>query len=578
MKNFLLFSLLCLLSAAPCVLRSQVLAGTDDLGRTLPQNDSVGDPKPNRQVGIFFFPFCGDFAAPTAEYNFDLDKLVREHPEVLTNPDDPNWGGPFGKCYYWGEPIYGYYRGDDYWVNLRSMQLLADARVDFVVVDATNRFTYPSQMAVLFRAMDAVHRQGKTPPRIVFYTNTKSGETIQELYDHYYKEGAPCRYPGCWYYYEGKPLIIGVREETRGKDYENFFTFRESQWPFDEPKVNGWPWISFTRPQIPHYNERGEKEIISVSVCQHPNPGAGMSGSAFYGNTDNWGRSYRAGSPGNPATDLPYGYNAQEQWDYALTQNTPFVFVTGWNEWVVVRQFNYHGDPSGSWFCDEASPEFSRDIEPTLTAGLGDNYYMQLVANIRRYKGLEKNPAPGPEKSIRQLNQWTEVQFAYTDFVGETAPRNHSAGTIVPAIIYTNTTGRNDFHTLKVARDRENLYFYAETVMSITPCQGDNWMRLYLDTDRNPATGWKGYDYRVVRGRILQTWNGSLWQDAGQVACTVEGNRMMVTVDRGSLKNLASPLNLEFKWSDNMQREDPLDWYVNGDTAPGGRFNYIFAE
>jgi len=21
---------------------------------------------------------------------------------------------------------------------------------------------------------------------------------------------------------------------------------------------------------------------------------------------------------------------------------------------------------------------------------------------------------------------------------------------------------------------------------------------------------------------------------------------------------------------------DPLDWYVNGDTAPGGRFNYIY--
>jgi len=35
-------------------------------------------------------------------------------------------------------------------------------------------------------------------------------------------------------------------------------------------------------------------------------------------------------------------------------------------------------------------------------------------------------------------------------------------------------------------------------------------------------------------------------------------------------------LNFEFKWSDNMQKEDPMDWYVNGDVAPGGRFNYVY--
>jgi hypothetical protein len=30
-------------------------------------------------------------------------------------------------------------------------------------------------------------------------------------------------------------------------------------------------------------------------------------------------------------------------------------------------------------------------------------------------------------------------------------------------------------------------------------------------------------------------------------------------------------------FSDNMQvDDDPLDWYVNGDTAPGARFNYIY--
>src|SRR3546814_13771012 len=49
--------------------------------------------------------------------------------------------------------LYGYYRGDDFWVHLRSMQLLADAVVDMVVIDATNRLTYPKQADALMRAM-----------------------------------------------------------------------------------------------------------------------------------------------------------------------------------------------------------------------------------------------------------------------------------------------------------------------------------------------------------------------------------------------------------------------------------------
>ncbi|HWK59163.1 MAG TPA: hypothetical protein VNQ80_17605 [Parapedobacter sp.] len=54
---------------------------------------------------------------------------------------------------------------------------------------------------------------------------------------------------------------------------------------------------------------------------------------------------------------------------------------------------------------------------------------------------------------------------------------------------------------------------------------------------------------------------------------------MMISVAR-ELIGLGDcqPVNLEFKWSDNMQQEDPLDWYVNGDVAPGGRFNFIAIE
>lgn len=558
-------------------LSAQPLAGTDELGRTLPQNDETGDPKSDRQVGMFYFLWCGDEHSLVSDHYWDLTKIVAEHPEVLEDKDNKWWGSPeFSRFYYWGEPIYGYYRSDDYWVHLRSMQLLTDAGVDFVVIDATNAFVYEKQADVLMRAMDAVRKQGKNPPRIVFYTNTQSGDRIQQAYEAFYKPGAPYYHPECWYYLDGKPLIIGVTAQTKGREYENFFTYRESQWPNEPDKANGWPWISFTRPQKVYSNASGEREIINVSVSQHPDWEAGMGGSAFYGNTKNWGRCYHNGHPGDPSKDIVYGYNFQEQWDYALKQDVPFVFVTGWNEWVAGRWPSTDKNPEHSWFCDQASPEYSRDLEPTLTAGMKDNYYMQLVANVRRYKGVEAASDPGPDKKIRSMEDWDEVPATYRDYIGDTDPRNHPAAFTVPAVTYTNNTGRNDFELMKVARDRRNLYFYVQTVDPIQLEEADNCMTLWIDVDRNPETGWYGYDYRVNYGSELQQYENGVWRTISDVASETEGNRMFVTIPCNVLQGISADPDIEFKWSDNMQQADPMDWYVNGDAAPGGRFNYIY--
>jgi len=547
----------------------QVLAGTDDLGRTLVQNNVVGNPQANKQVAMFFFLWHD--TAPTKYW--DLSEIVANHPEVLNDFKNPFWGG--GGMYYWGKPIYGYYKADEYWVQLRSIQLLTDAGVDLLVIDATNKQTYPKQADVLMKAMDAVRAQGKNPPKIVFYTNTASGETMQQAYDNFYKPDAPYSHPDCWFYLDGKPLIIGLSAEASGKNFQQFFTYRESQWPNEAQKTNSWPWIEFVRPQKVYLNAKGEKEIMSVSVAQHPNWIAGMGGSAFYGNKDNWGRSYHNGSSGNPEKDIFYGYNVQEQWDFAIKQNTPFIYVTGWNEWIAGKFKSQDKNPEHSWFCDDASPEYSRDMEPTLTANLKDNYYMQLVNNIRRYKGIEANPAASDSKTINNFSDWTDVYPAYKDYTGETQPRNHAGA---PAdLIYTNVTGRNDFDVLKVARDKKNIYFYAKTVANITSNSGSNWMRLYLDIDRNAATGWSGYDYRIDGGNKLQQYKDGVWKNKQTLKYVVDGNQMMVTVPMSYLSNIPEPLNFEFKWSDNMQNDnDPLDWYVNGDVAPGGRFNYIY--
>ena len=555
----------------------QPLAGCDELGRVLPDYEDVGDIKKNRSVGIFYFLWQGDDASKTSELKWDLTKIIPTHPEVLEDGDHENWGSPErGRYYFWGEPLYGYYRGDDYWVHLRNMQLLTDAQVDFLVIDATNALIYEEQSDVLMKAIRTLQKQGKNPPRMVYYTNTESGKTMQKIYEAYYHPGAPIRHPETWYYLENKPLILGRTREAEGKDYQSFFTFRESQWPNEPIQDNGWPWIEFIRPQHVYKNLRGEREIINVSVAQHPNAAAGMGGSAFYGNMDNWGRSYRKGIHGDPETDIVFGYNFQEQWDYALQQDVPFVFITGWNEWVAGRWGSTDGNPEHSYFCDQANPEYSRDIEPTHTAGLRDNYYMQMVANIRRYKGMNSVPVASRAKTIKIFADWNDVKPVYIDYTSDTQSRNHPGAQSNPSHQYTNNTGRNDFYLLKVARDKTNLYFYAEATMDISENKSDNWMRLYINSDRQQDTGWNGYDVRVNGGDELQKYSDGEWTTVNRVTTVQEGRTLMYRFPFAEI-SLTDPINIEFKWSDNMQNDDdPLDWYVNGDTAPGGRFNFVY--
>lgn len=556
----------------------QPLAGSDDLGRLLPLNEEVGNLKKNRNVGIFYFLWQGDVASKTSENKWDLSKIIPNHPEVLEKGDHENWGSrERGRYYFWGEPIYGYYRGDDYWVHLRNMQLLADAQVDFLVIDATNALIYEKQSQELMKAIRSIQKQGLNPPKLVYYTNTESGKTMQKIYDTYYRQGAPIRHPETWYYLNGKPLIVGRTNEAKDKEYYSFFTFRESQWPNEPSQENGWPWIDFVRPQRVYKNLKGEREIINVSVSQHPNAAAGMGGSAFYGNEDNWGRSFRNNQVGNSKTDIFWGYNFQEQWDYALEQNAPFIFITGWNEWIAGRWTSTDNNPNHSYFCDQASPEFSRDIEPTYTANLKDNYYMQMVANIRKYKGVNPVPLAENPKKIVTFSDWEDITSFYLDYVGETEQRNHPGAESNPKKIYTNSTGRNDFYILKVSRDDKNLYFYAETAKEITSDIDSAWMRLHINSDRNAKTGWMGYDFRTDKGATLQKYSNKQWTQIGKIKMKKDGKRLFYIIPISFLNIESKNLNFEFKWSDNMQDEnDPLDWYINGDTAPGGRFNFVY--
>ena len=61
------------------------------------------------------------------------------------------------------------------------------------------------------------------------------------------------------------------------------------------------------------------------------------------------------------------------------------------------------------------------------------------------------------------------------------------------------------------------------------------------------------------------------------VTCTHRGNRIVYTVPAKLLGvDVTKPFQLEFKWSDNRQADDVMDFYVNGDAAPRGRLNWLF--
>ncbi|HMM17179.1 MAG TPA: hypothetical protein PKC47_06560, partial [Petrimonas sp.] len=253
-----------------------------------------------------------------------------------------------------------------------------------------------------------------------------------------------------------------------------------------------------------------------------------------------------------------------------------FIFITGWNEWIAGRWGSTDGNPEHSYFCDQASPEYSRDIEPTLTAGLKDNYYMQMVANIRKYKGMNPLPKAGEEKSIKKWEDWKEIKLLYRDYSGDTEKRDHPGAVLIPQNHYLNTTGRNDLVTMKVARDKQDIFFLAETAGPIIQGDDATWMRLYINSDRNHTTGWMGYDLRINSGKELQKFTAGKWKTISPVSVKTEGNKLMYSFPLALISGQSGALNFEFKWSDNMQQEDPMDWYLNGDVAPEGRFSYIY--
>ncbi len=556
-------------TSAPCA----PVFTTDALGRSLPSPAEVGPHRTDRFVGIFYFMFI-NFDTPVS----DISKILAEYPDAESNPCSPPWGA-FGDHHHWGEPLFGYYKITDPWVLRRHAQLLTDAGVDFVVFDTTNRMHYPDIMPVIFDTWAELRAAGNSTPQCVFMVNTDAGDTARRIHESFYGNK---KWMDLWFHWDGKPLMICDPADA-GNALKEAFTLRKAHWPFELVDTqNEWHWEA-AYPQVYSYDEDPAKpEEVNVSVGQNlsADPDAHVT---LMNGGDARGRNFHNGELDPDPQAALRGANFQEQWSRAFELDPEIVFVTGWNEWIVGRLKDQVSDslPVGG-FCDQYNMTNSRDAE-MAKGPLGDNFYCQLTANIRRFKGMVPLSIASKSKNIDidgPLTQWEDVAPEYRDHALETLPRNFAG---CGKHHYTNATGRNDIAVMKVACDTDTVYFLATTRDPLSSRTDQDWMQLLIDTDLDPSTGWEGFNLllRVApdASTTLAKWNGTGWEnDAMPIRWAVGESSVQYAVPRKALCS-SGILRFEFKWVDNIPLPcDILDFYLNGDVAPAGRFRYRYNE
>ena len=568
-------------------------AGTDALGRKVRDQSSAGPVRKNKFVGIFYWTWHqGDDDTTYAVKN--ITEIVRKYPEAMKDYHHPAWGDKQPGFFFWEQPLLGYYKTTDPWVLRKHAEMLADAKIDAVFFDCTNgSLTWEKSYEALMKTWDKAEKDGVKVPKIAyllpFGPQPHSLVSLRQLYRDVYKPG---RYKNLWFYWKGKPVIMGypdnLTDSPEDREIANFFTFRPGQPDYvNGPKRNDhWGWLD-NYPQ-PGYakGKDGVFEQVTVGVAQNAGPSTNGHCSAF-NLPGTYSRSFSKQKGFDPRPDgYLYGWNFQEQWDRAVELDPELVFVTGWNEYTAGQWLPKHGwtgDPFS--FVDQFDWDHSRDVEPNKGWGdKGDVYYLQLVDNVRRFKGMVPAEAVSGEKTIKigKVDGWEGVLPYFRHYKGNTMHRDHRGRYDQ---YYRNTTGRNDIVGAKVARDADNVYFYVETAEKLSPSSDRNWMMLLIDSDRDKSTGWNGYDLIVnrvspkgkkviVEKNVGNRWE---WEKVTEAGFAVNQSKLELGIPRSLLNSGKDFVDIEFKWNDNMQENgNIMDFYVNGDTAPGGRFNFVY--
>ncbi|HKK61305.1 MAG TPA: PA14 domain-containing protein, partial [Bacteroidales bacterium] len=393
------------------------------------------------------------------------------------------------------------------------------------------------------------------------------------------------------------------------QEVKDFFTKRNLWWGYYEWQgeryigtKDNWSFgYQMDDPRVKNMNpddlvatHNGKKEQAAVTPAQHPSSLVGKS----------WSRA--SGEPKLNEYDLPeptyvpwldqtvenpegYGIYFQERWDEAINSDPEFIYINDWNEWNAGK---YHDgalrtfmgrENSSYYFVDQYNSEFNRCVQP-MKGGYTDNYYMQMVQNIRRYKGVRQhnlNIEVSDRSVDNDFSDWKLDTIEFRDAIGDTRHRKHNG---YGGLEYIDTLGRNDIICSKVAYDNDSLYFYVETVRELSSHNVPNWMLLFIDIDRNKGTGWEGYDYIInhsvnsTNQTTLKQWTGLGWENEVPIPYAYNGSEMEIGVSRSSLNLQEDKPEFYFKWADNPKHfNDISGFFAGGESAPDRRFNYNYS-
>ena len=576
------------------------LCGVDMFGRTFTPIQGFDDSK---DVGIFYFLWHGQHIVNSSADVYDISALIaagKEYSDVLNTSGTSL--SPLNEYHYWGKPLFGYYESSETWVIRRHLELLTYAGVDFIVFDCTNGFTYDTVWPTILENLLKMQQSGWDVPKVAFYTNTDSTNAMNSIYNSLYGNSTNAsKYSSLFYSPNGKPMIIGNNPSAT---VSANMDVRPAYWPqqgidgsFTSSDAAGFPWMEWVFPQ---YNHNG---IISVSVAQHPNGRFSDRPIQNYG-TNNWGRGMDANGNRNAST-FEQGQNFQRQWDSAVNQGASTIFVTGWNEWIALK----HIVSGRVAFVDCYNEEFSRDIEP-MSGGYEDSFYLQMIQNIRDYKGITGRMADPVSKTINIssystiLSQWSSVSNIYVNPQSQLYKRSGSPvqGSI-PAEdedIYKTDYPLNNILSVKVTHDSDNIYMLITCQSSIknytsklvtNAVSQDRWMNVFLSTGEVKAQGWEGYKYVINRSASLATAttgatgtgsicllnpDGTTGVQVGTATISYYQKYVQISIPRSAV-DAVDTTGFYFKVADNINNYlDINDYYISGKSFPMGRLSYYY--
>ncbi|MHB8952369.1 MAG: hypothetical protein ACYC4U_05270 [Pirellulaceae bacterium] len=215
--GILMWAAVCPGQCNPTVNPGVAWPATDALGRVLPLTQTVGEPRAQRTVAMFYFLW---HETAWQQGPFDVTKILAADSLAMQKNTSPPWG-PLHFPHHWGESLFGYYVGDDESVLRKHAQMLSDAGVDVLIFDTSNKVTYQHNYTTLLRVFQQVRAEGNRTPQVAFLTPFwDPASTVRELYEQLYSQHL---FEDLWFRWDGKPLVLAdpnlLFEKTERQGY-----------------------------------------------------------------------------------------------------------------------------------------------------------------------------------------------------------------------------------------------------------------------------------------------------------------------------------------------------------------------